>query len=116
MDEMREETVRLPHRLPDPGLLWWKSKLIQKWDRDARAVRPVVLMSTVTQILGILLPAVVVVWMGRQAVDSLSRIVADFPLSLLGEGTAGALNAVGLSAVFIAATLLITLRLFLLED
>ena len=116
MGEIGEETLKLPHRLPDPGPLWWKAQLIQKWDRESRATQPVELMQTVTHILGILLPGAALVWMGRQALSYFSRMMTDFPLSMLGETSFGTFSAVELGVVFIMVTLLVTLRIFLLED
>ncbi len=116
MEEIGEETLRHPHRLPDPGPLWWKAQLIQKWDRESRATQPVELMQTVTHILGILLPGAALVLMGRQVLSSLSLMVTDFPLSMIGEASSGTFSAVGLGAIFIMATLLVTLKVLLLED
>lgn len=28
-------------RLPDPGLLWWKAQLLQRWDAQRRAAEPI---------------------------------------------------------------------------
>ncbi len=29
-----------PLRLPDPGMLWWKAQLLQRWDAQRRAAAP----------------------------------------------------------------------------
>jgi hypothetical protein len=30
-----------PAKLPDPGMLWWKAQLLQRWDAQRRATEPI---------------------------------------------------------------------------
>jgi hypothetical protein len=104
--------------LPEPGMLWWKARLLQRWDAETRATAPVDLMQRIEVIGGLVAVAVLLLmfWSDMRGMQSTAHAGRFWPViaGMLAPGAissfiAGALLLVGGVALF-------TLRQLLVEE
>jgi hypothetical protein len=105
--------------LPEPSQLWWKARLLQRWDEATRATAPVDWMQRIEVVGGLIAVAVLLVifWTDLRSVSgaaghagnywtAIARMLAPGPLA---SYIAAALLLVGCVSLF-------TLRQLLVED
>jgi hypothetical protein len=116
------EAIAATRVLPEPSQLWWKARLLQRWDEATRATAPVEWMQRVEVIGGLVAVAVLLVIFlsDLRSVNSTGH-ASNFWANVL-PGLASLL-APGALAVYIAGALLLigcvslfTIRQLLVED
>ena len=66
--------------LRDPGALWWKAQLLERWDAQRRATAPLDVAERIEIVAGLAAAAVLVAWAGPTVI----RFVAEPLRQLLG--------------------------------
>jgi hypothetical protein len=113
------DTIAADRDLPDPHRIWWRARLLQRWDAESRATVPLDLMQRVEVIAGLVAAVVllVVLWPELRGVSQVTSAVPSWwpavshlvaPAGVVPL-IAGGLVLLGLMAVF-------TVHQLLLED
>jgi len=120
MTQLAAETdaMAATRRLPEPGQLWWKARLLQRWDAETRATAPVDLMQRVEVIGGLVAVAVLLMmfWSDMRGMESTAHAGRFWP-AIAGMLAPGALSSFIAGALLLVGALaLFTLRQLLVED
>jgi predicted anti-sigma-YlaC factor YlaD len=112
------DAIAATRTLPEPGQLWWKARLLQRWDAASRATAPVDWMQRI-EVVGGIIAVVVLLLIFWTDVRSLSIAghasnVGSTLASILAPGALSAYIAGGL--LLIGCVSLFTLRQLLVED
>ncbi len=114
------ETLAESHPLPEPGQLWWKARLLQRWEDQSRATAPLDLMQRVEVFGGLVAAAIlfVMLWSELRGVESTATSGADrlWPAiaSLIAPGALSSFIVGGL--LLVGCVALFTIRQLLVED
>lgn len=116
------DVIAADRDLPDPARIWWRARLLQRWDAESRATVPLDLMQRVEVAAGVVAAIVIlfVLWPELRGVSQVSAAAPTWwpaishmfgPAGPSGFFTlmAGGLLVLGLMAVF-------TVHQLLLED
>jgi predicted anti-sigma-YlaC factor YlaD len=112
------DAVAATRALPEPAQLWWKARLLQRWDEAARATAPIDWMQRIEVVGGLIAGAVLLVifWTDMRSIAGTGHATSFWPTiaSILAPGAlssyiAGALLLIGCVSLF-------TLRQLLVED
>jgi hypothetical protein len=120
MTQLAAETdaMAATRRLPEPGQLWWKARLLQRWDAETRATAPVDLMQRVEVIGGLVAVAVLLMmfWSDMRGIESTAHAARLWP-AIAGVLAPGAISSFIAGALLLVGALaLFTLRQLLVED
>jgi hypothetical protein len=120
MTQLAAETdaMAATRRLPEPGQLWWKARLLQRWDAETRATAPVDLMQRVEVIGGLVAVAVLLMmfWSDMRGIESTAHAARFWP-AIAGALAPGAISSFIAGALLLVGALaLFTLRQLLVED
>jgi hypothetical protein len=114
------EALAESHPLPEPAQLWWKARLLQRWEAQTRATAPLDLMQRVEVGAGLIAAAVlfVMLWSELRGVESTAASGANrlWPAiaSLLAPGALSSFIVGGL--LLVGCLALFTIRQLLVED
>jgi hypothetical protein len=105
--------------LPEPAQLWWKARLLQRWNAETRATAPLDWMQRVEVVGGLVAVAVLLLifWSDMRGGHASGTLAASFwptVASLLAPSAITSLIAGGL--LLIGCISLFTLRQLLVED
>jgi predicted anti-sigma-YlaC factor YlaD len=68
-------TEDMPHRLPDPAVIWWKAQLARRWQAERAAAAPIERMRWIELAAGFLSLAVFLAWQWQGLVNLVSRAI-----------------------------------------
>ncbi len=112
------EDLAESHPLPEPGQLWWKARLLQRWEDQSRATAPLDLMQRVEVFGGLVAAAIlfVMLWSELRGVESTSEANRLWPAiaSLIAPGALSSFIVGGL--LLVGCLALFTIRQLLVED
>jgi predicted anti-sigma-YlaC factor YlaD len=113
------DAIAATRPLPEPAQLWWKARLLQRWNAETRATAPLDWMQRVEVVGGLVAVAILLVifWSDVRGGQASTSIAANFwptVASLLAPGALSSLIAGGL--LLIGCISLFTLRQLLVED
>jgi predicted anti-sigma-YlaC factor YlaD len=108
--------------LPEPSQLWWKARLLQRWDEAARATAPVEWMQRIEVVGGLIAVAILLLifWTDLRSVGTAGHASSFWTsflpgvANMLAPGALASYIAGGL--VLIGCVSLFTLRQLLVED
>jgi len=99
-----------PARLPDPGMLWWKAQLLQRWDAQRLAAEPIETGQRFQVGIGAAACAVLLYWLWPDVQAWAGRVSsADFT-AFAPSSPGGLLTIVAIGGLFAAATALVAIR------
>jgi predicted anti-sigma-YlaC factor YlaD len=112
------DAMAATRELPEPGQLWWKARLLQRWEAETRATAPLDWMQRVEVIAGLIAAAVllVMIWSDMRGAESSAHASRLLPAiaSLLAPGALSSFIVGGL--LLVGCVALFTLRQLLTED
>jgi hypothetical protein len=113
------ETLAATRQLPEPAQLWWKARLLQRWNAEARATAPLDWMQRIEVIGGLIAVAVLLVifWVDLRGGVASASVASQFwpsVVNLLAPGHLSSLIVGGL--LLVGCFSLFTLRQLLVED
>lgn len=68
-------TDDIPHRLPDPAVIWWKAQLTRRWQAERAASAPIERMRSIELAAGLVSLAVFLVWQWRGLVNLVAQAI-----------------------------------------
>jgi hypothetical protein len=113
------DAVAATRRLPEPAQLWWKARLLQRWDAQSRATAPLDWMQRIEVIGGIAAVVVLMLlfWADVRGGLQTSAFANQFWPTVAGLLAPGALSSMIVGALLLIGCLsLFTLRQLLVED
>jgi hypothetical protein len=112
------DALAAARQLPEPGQLWWKARLLQRWEAQTRATAPLDVMQRVEFGAGVIAAVVlfVMLWSELRGVESTARANQLWPAlaNLLAPGAFSSFIVGGLLLLGFLA--LFTIRQLLVED
>lgn len=99
-----------PARLPDPGMLWWKAQLLQRWDAQRRAAEPIEQGLRFQVGLGAAACAALVYWLWPEVQAWAARLTSADLTALAPSSPGGLLTVVAIGGLLAAATALVAIR------
>jgi hypothetical protein len=113
------DTLAATRSLPEPAQLWWKARLLQRWNAESRATAPLDWMQRIEMIGGFIALAVLLLmfWLDMRGTVAAKSVAGQFwpaVVNLLAPGhlstlIAGVLLLIGCLSLF-------TLRQLLVEE
>lgn len=97
-------------RLPDPGLLWWKAQLVQRWDAQRRAAEPLETGQHVQVGIGLAGCAALLVWLWPRVQSWGARVAASDVTTWAAAAPGALMAAVAIAGLIAAATAIIAIR------
>jgi hypothetical protein len=97
-------------RLPDPGMLWWKAQLLQRWDAQRRAAEPIEQGQRFQVWVGAAASAALLYWLWPEAQAWIGRL-ASTDLTVLAPSSPGSLTTlVAVGGLLAAAVAVVAIR------
>ena len=116
------DTIAADRELPDASRIWWRARLLQRWDAETRATVPLDLMQRVEVIAGVVAAIVILVVMWPE-LRGVSQVTATTPswwpalAHMFGPaGVSGVLTLVAGGLVLLGLMAVFTVHQLLLED
>ena len=112
------DAIAATRSLPEPGQIWWKARLLQRWEAASRATAPVDWMQRIEVGGGLVAVAVLlaIFWTDVRSLTTAGHVSNFWPTvaSMVAPGALSSYIAGGL--LLIGCVSLFTLRQLLLED
>jgi hypothetical protein len=120
------EDLAADHQMPDASRIWWRARLLQRWEAETRATAPLDIMQRVEVIGGLIAAVVLLVTMWPEMRDGLFGGASDIAsgpasswlpvLSQLLAVPAGLTTLIVGGAVLLGMMAVFTVHQLLLED
>ncbi len=113
------DAIAATRPLPEPAQLWWKARLLQRWNAESRATAPLDWMQRIEVVGGVaaVIVLMLIFWTDFRGGAQTAPLASQFwptVASLLAPGALSSLIAGGL--LLIGCLSLFTLRQLLVED
>ena len=99
-----------PVRLPDPGMLWWKAQLLQRWDAQRRAAEPIDKGQQAQVGIGAAACAVLLYWLWPDLQAWMGRLAYADLATMAPSSSAGFMTLVAVGGLLATATALVAIR------
>ncbi len=99
-----------PIALPDPGMLWWKAQLLQRWDAQRRAIEPIEKGQQVQVGIGVAGCAALLYWLWPHVQAWAGRVTAADLTALAPSSPGGLMAIVAIGGLLAAATVVVAIR------
>ena len=99
-----------PARLPDPGMLWWKAQLLQRWDAQRRAAEPIETGQRFQVGVGAAACAALLYWLWPDVQAWAGRVSSADLTAFAPSSPGGLLTLAAIGGLLAAATALVAIR------
>ncbi len=115
LQTMTDVSGEMP-RLPEPGHLWWRAMLLQRWEAERLATRPIDTMQHAEVVVGIIGAVILVAWQWPTVVRWFSETDSAALAAWVSLATPSAIVPLVIGgAILLAGTLLFTVRSLMAE-
>lgn len=97
-------------RLPDPGIVWWKAQLVQRWDAQRRATEPIERGQQFQVGVGVAGCVVLFVWLWPHLQSWGARLATPDVSALASAAPNVLVTTLALTGLLAAATVLVAVR------
>jgi hypothetical protein len=104
--------------LPDPARIWWRARLLQRWDAETRAAAPLDLMQRVEVIAGVIAAVVllITVWPELRGVSQVTSTPSWWPAVSHMFAPSGVITLIVGGILLLGLMAVFTVHQLLLED
>ncbi len=99
-----------PPRLPDPGTLWWKAQLLQRWDAQRRASAPLETGQRVDVAIGVAGCAVLLAWLWPRVQSWSAEVMASEATAWASLAPGVLMASIVIGGLIAAATAIVAIR------
>lgn len=99
-----------PTSWPDPRILWWKARLVERWDAERRAVEPVDAADRIQLGLGLAGCVVLTLWLRSYVASWAAQLPAADPTSWAAAAPTILTAVLSLAGIVAAATAVVAIR------
>lgn len=99
-----------PAKLPDPGMLWWKAQLLQRWDAQRRATEPIETGQQVQVGIGVAGCAGLLYWLWPHVQAWGARVTSTDVTTWVSFAPGALMTVIAVGGLLAAATALVAIR------
>ena len=114
MIRLAEQPAESVH-LPDPGMLWWKAQLLQRWDAQRRATEPIEKGQQLQVGVGVVGCGVLAVWLWPHLQQWAARLTAADVSAWASAAPNALVGTLAFAGLLAAATVLVAVRAMFAE-